>query len=62
VPWGHVGLFALGGYVGHNYPNWKKSMLDEANMKRALRGQPPLIGAQTVLGKRYAIDNGGVKD
>lgn len=37
-------------------------MLDEANMKRALRGQPPLIGGQTVLGKRYAIDNGGVKD
>jgi hypothetical protein len=37
-------------------------MVDEANIKRALHGQPPLIGAQTVLGKRYAIDNGGVKE
>lgn len=54
MPWGHVGLFALGGYVGHNYPKWKQNLLDEANIQRALRGQPPLNGTQSMLGKRYA--------
>jgi hypothetical protein len=53
VPWGHVGFFFLGGYVGHNLPKWEQNLLEEANIQRALRGQPPLVGTQTIMGKRY---------
>ena len=37
-PWGHLFLGGAGAFVGANYSNWEKSLLDDLNAKRKEKG------------------------
>jgi len=48
-PWMHVGLFFIGCYVGHMYPQWEAAMAADVNRLRVANGMPPLVGGNTWL-------------
>jgi hypothetical protein len=49
-PWGHVGMFFVGAYMGHKMPQWELKMLEDVNEMRASRGMPPMTGTKTWYG------------
>jgi len=45
-PWGHVGLFIAGAYIGVKYEQFEKRQVEEINEMRADRGLPQLTGTE----------------
>lgn len=45
-PWGHVGLFIGGAYLGVKYEEFEKQQAKDVNEMRADRGLPPLTGTE----------------
>jgi len=47
-PWGHVGFFIGGAYLGSKYEGFEKQQLMDVNEMRADRGLPPLTGTEAI--------------